>query len=80
MGTRPGGIWRIEADLDSFTDLEDLGILDVFRAEHGYGDIATEGMSLAGRGFDHFFLRKNCTPRLDDTSLKNSSVVNTHRF
>lgn len=51
----------IGAEIDVFTGLEDLGIVDVFRARHGYGDLDVEDVSFETRRFDHLFASKELT-------------------
>lgn len=50
-------IWRryVNAELNILKGLGHLGMVDVFRAEHGYGELEAEDTSWKSKRFDHIF-------------------------
>lgn len=52
----------IEAELNILTGLTEVGMVDVFRAVNGYGDLNTEDVSFQSKRFDHIFASKQLNP------------------
>lgn len=52
----------IEAELDILQGVEELGLVDVFRAQHGYDDLDVEDVSFETRRFDYLFASKDLNP------------------